>query len=413
MAGSTMYVLASEPAVLRDKKTYAWLTADVRTKRCIDLFALYRVIEVALTDKYGNKMTVNLYNYENELRESTLTVSGWIAQLGNRALNTTAGYPSLKLQTANYLPIGFSLESIRLAKRGYDPSHVVPVEDYADVVVAHPKVSPRHLHEYTLCSVGGYYVPSTYHDYGMRLYSAGDIIRRSGDAVMGMLNFENIGKVTKIPVMTNMLHKVDDSMSYIDSAVINVGVPIKNKTVGIVIGGHLHLLDDLVKVIGDQTIMISLRRMRYVERVLASRNHLDLSFMGLDTLDVGALVSGLTADENVVKYLTCQATFVVLIDNPNVYIEEKAIDQTARWGQYALDGEADLGGLYDQYGLAIDYWPKWEMGIWSLDTLREADQTNLVERSNWLTHTRFNDAAIGANMRIPTIATMKYIKART
>ena len=413
MSGTTVYQLVAEPSVLRSKKTFGWTTADVRGMRLVDLFGLYRNIEVPLTDIFDNKLTLNLYEYEGELRDSVLTLNAWVAALGDRALITTSGYPKLEVQIANYLPIGFSLESMLLAKRGYHPSHVVPIEDYADIVVSHPRVSPKTMHEYTLCSVNGYYVDSTHHDYGMRLFEAGNIVRRSGNIALGMLNFEAIGKVTKIPVLKNMVHKVDDTMTYLDSVVVNVGSPLKGKTVGLVLGGHLHLLDGLVKIIGDQTIMFSMRQMRYIERVLAARDSLDMSFMGLDVLDVSSLVAGLSSDDSILKYLTCPHTFVVLIDNPNVYTEEVLPDQTGRWGQYTMDGEADLGGLYDQYGQCIDYWPKWEMNQWSLDTLRDETPTALFRTTGWLKQMRINDAAIGAKPWDPIVATMKYIKART
>lgn len=412
MAVSTLYQLPVLNAVLRDKKTFDWLSADIRSVKCVDLFALYRNIEVAVTDAYGKAKTLNLYDYENELRNSTLTVAGWFATLGDRSLILAAGYPALNTTIANYLPIGFSNESMRLAKRGYDPSHVVPVEDYADVIVAHPRVSPKDLHEHTLCSVNGYFVPSTYHDYGMRLFEAGNVIRRSGELALGMLNFERIGKVTKVPVTENMVHRVDETLSYQDSVVINVGQSLKNKTVGIVIGGHLHLLDGLVKIIGNQSIMISLRRMRYVERVLASRDYLDVSNMGLDVLDVGALVSNLTSDAGVLKYLTGPHTFVVLIDNPTVYVEEKVPDQTARWGQFGLDGREELAGLFDQFGQLMDYWPTYEMGQWALDTLRDANSTFMMFHNGWQRQSRINSGAIGSNPDVPAVATLRYIKAR-
>ena len=413
MSGTTVYRLPAALAVLRRKKTFDWLMLDVRAMKLVDLFSLYRNIEVALTDIFDNKLTLNLYEYESELRNSSKTLSEWLSTIGDRSLATTSGYPTLSIQLANYLPIGFSLESIMLAKRGYHPSHVVPVEDYADIIVDQPRVSSDVLHNYTLCSVNGYYVDSTYHDYGMRLFEGGNIVRRSGNIALGMLNFENIGKVSKVPVQSNMVHKVDDTMSYLDSVVVNVGVPLKNKTVGLVLGGHLHLLDGLVKIIGDQTIMFSMRQMRYVERVLGSRDSLDMSFMGLDALDVNSLVSGLIADDSILKYLTCPHTFVVLIDNPNVYIEELMPDQTGRWGQYCIDGNADLGGLYDQYGQCIDYWPKWEMNQWALDSLRNDMPTSLFTTNSWLRQVRINDAAIGAKPWDSVVATMKYIKART
>lgn len=394
---TSLYQLPDYPAVVRSRSTLQWLRVDIRTMVCQDVFALYRVIELAVVDGYSKPMTLNLYDYETELRSNTLTVQAWVDSLDNRALVLKDAYPLLNISEANYLPLAYPVNSsFQLAKRNYHPTHVVATEDYDDVIVNYRGLTPQYLHEHALWSIGGFFMPTTYHEYGLRIYNAGDIIRRSGDLAAGCLNFEKIGKVTQVPITPVMVKKVDENYTYFDRVVIDVGKPLKNKTVGIVLCGYLHLMDDFVRVIGDDTVMLSLRNIRYVERYLASRKHLDLPALALDDVETNALVAKVHSQEAVLAYLTSPYSFMVLIDNPNMERIEQPIDRMAGLGKYILPDDLSLGLLVDQLGRNLEPWPKWEAGLWALDTEMSHLPNYSFNNLPWFNQPRINDALEGA-----------------
>lgn len=393
---STLYTLPSIPAVVRSKTNQTWLLVNVLDMKCSDLYANYRNIEIAVADAFAHPYTLNLYDYESELRYSTQTFRAWFTAQGTRSFTLKAEYPVLNTGSAKYLPLAFTEGgTYQLAKRGYHPSHVVALEDYDDVIVTHPKVTPKYLHERALWSVGGYFLPTTYHDYGLRIQGAGDIIRKATDLTAGCLNFEKLGKITQIPLTTQMVYKVDDTTSYYNRLIINTGKDLKNKTVGIVLGGYLHLLDGFVRVVGDQTIMISLRNLRLAERVLTSRKHLDLSFMECDDVEISAVVSKMRSDAAVLKYVTSPYSFVVIFDNPNMYQVETPIDRNAFQGNYLMSDNHELGLLVDQHGRNLEYWPHWEAGIWSLETRHSHLPFYAFMTTGWYSESRINDALVG------------------
>ena len=395
---STLYTLPDLPAIVRDRTTMAWLKVDVRDMKLSDIYAKYRVVELAVADAFGSAFTLDLYDYEYELLYSSQTFRQWFTSLTGVALTLTPEYPKLNEAVSKYVPLAYKEGgSYRLAKRGYHPSHVVALEDYDDVIVTHPNVTPQYLHEHALWSVGGYFMPTTWHDYGLRIMNAGDIVRKATDLTAGCLNFEKIGKVDQVPITAQMVYRVDDTTSYYNRLIVNTGKDLKNKTVGVVIGGYLHLLDGFVNVVGDQTIMFSLRNLRLTERVLTSRKHLDLSFMEADDVEVNAVVSKMRSDAAVLQYVTSPYSFVVIIDNPNLYLTETPIDRNAQLGNYLMSDNYELGLLVDQHGRNLEYWPHWEAGIWSLETRHSHLPFYAFMTTGWYNESRINDALVSSH----------------
>ena len=408
---SSLYKIPAVSAVVRGRTSKGWRYLDVSNSRCVDLFGNYTHIEVPIVDAFNKQFTLNLYDYEYYLRDNVDTIAVWLSRWGNKTLTLKEGYPELATATANYIPVPYKKVDIALAKRSYHPSHVVPMEDYDDLIVKYDNITPKYLCDHTLCSVNGYYVRSTFHSYGMRIYNAGDIIRKSGKLSLGMLNFEKIGHVKKIPISPSMVFKVDENLTYYDRLIIKVGVPLYNKSVGIVIGGYLHLLDGLVKVVGDDTIMISLKSMKYIARVLESRNSLDLSFMQMDNIETGNIVAKMVSDDIIIKYLTSVYSFIVTVNNPNMWKETVGVDRAAMLNKYVTDRKL-LGPIFTQRGKSLDYWPKYEAGLWGLSTDESEMPRYLFSTHKWQTNFMVNDALIGKSPYEPVIPTMHYYNAR-
>lgn len=391
------YRLDSAPAIVRSRTTRDWLKVDISTMKVADVFANYREIEVGIYDVYDKPFTLNLYDYEFELMNYQFTLARWFAGLSTRALKLTANLPSLLFKEVNYVPLTYFEGQFQLAKRGWHPSHEVPMEDYDDVVVAYNSITSKYLHEHALFTVNGLFMPTTYHAYGVRLLNAGDVIRKTSRVEMGLLNFENVGSVSTIPITPEMVFKVDKSKDYLSELLIKSPKSLAGKTLGIVIGGFLHLLDGLIRPTSDTTATLIMKDVPIIERVIATKGVLDLAFMGLDDLDESVLVSTITNDVNVLKYLTCAYSFLVLIDNKDLCRRWDPVDVNAGLGNYLIDDSTPLGLLVDDTGRGIDYWPKWECGKWALCTEHSHRNTHSFHTTPWVSQARINSAAIGIN----------------
>lgn len=392
---SSHYTLAPTPAFAKTKDTNRWIEVDISDKALKDLYVLYRRVEVPVFDFFGKELTLELYDFEPELKNREYTIVEWFERIGDRHLNLKEGHPSLTFSYANYVPVNYHNTTIKPAKAGYHPSHDVAVEDYDDLIIDIDGYDPAYVAKHCLFSVNGFVFPSMYQNYGVRVRHAADCVRNSESMEAGFLNFEKIGAIRQVPITKNMITKIDESKTWFDRITIDTTEYVGNKTVGIVLGGYLHLLDGMVQVIGPNTLTLSMRNLNLRERVMNSMRELDLEFMSLDQVNNGASVQEFLNEENIVKYLTSKYSFLVLIDNCEMSVDYEAVSDNAMLGTYIIPKEHRLGRLVDHIGRGLDYWPNYECGQWALKTTRYNIATDLHETTGWQALTRLNDAAIG------------------
>lgn len=392
---SSHYTLAPTPAFAKTKDTNRWIEVDISDKPLKDLYALYRKVEVPVFDFFGKALTLFLHDFEKELRNRDYTLSSWFERIDDRRLTLTDGHPSLSFSYVNYIPLNYHSSTIKPAKAGYHPSQEVALEDYDDLIVDIEGYDPRYISQHCLFSVNGFVFPSKYQDYGVRVLHASDTVRDSHEMNAGFLNFEKVGAVRQIPITKNMITKIDENKTWFDRITIDTTEYIGNKTVGIVLGGYLHLLDDLVKVIGPNTLTLSMRNYNLRERVMNSMKELDLEFMGLDQVNNSVPINEFLTEDNLVKYITSKYSFLVLIDNCEMSVDYEAVSNAAMLGTYIIPKEHRLGRLVDHIGKGLDYWPNYECGQWALKTTNFNVATDLHETTGWEALTRINDAAVG------------------
>lgn len=392
---NTSYTLLDRESVVRQRDSRAWLMININAIPASDLFAKYLKMEVAVADAFGDVFTFNPYDYETELRNYSGSLSTWFHEMNKRSLTLKPGEPKLELVTAEYFPLWHRKSTAVLARRGWHPSHYTPTDDANDVVVTMEGVDNRHLYDHVLWSINGFIVQSSFHDYGCRLMEAGSMIKKSGNMHISGLNFESIGKVTTQSLGADHIFKVDETKRYFDGVHIKMDKPLGNRSVGIVIGGYLHLLDGLVRPISETTLRLTPGDLNIIERVLLSKDTLDLEFMNLETLDRNQQVAAIVDDANWFKYLTSKYTFLVFIDNVDCWKSVSYVNTVTRPGLYIQSDTENLGMLTDNVGRMINYWPKFEcmeVALCSDDYL----QPNYAMRdTSWMDDTLVNSAGVG------------------
>lgn len=392
------YTLAKPHAITCEKITRLWSEVNINNTRCIDIFAKYRYIEVAIVDLFGDQSCLNLYDYEFELRMSYSTVPEWLAGLGNRKLILTEGYPTLSIKEAFYVPGMRYNGDFRLSKANTHPSHDVPVDDCTDLVVKYDNVDMHKLSNTTLWSVNGYYLPSHYNNGYVRVPNAGAVIKKSKNFQFGCLNFKHIGNVSTIPITEEMVFKVDPLLDDNSRIHINVGKVIATHTVGIVIGGYLHLLDNFLTVTSHNTIAVTLGKLSVINRILESKDTLDLSFMCLENIEEGALVKDVIDPKLLITYLTCQYSCIVLIENTNLYKNDIPVDNNAAIGCAITPDDIYPARLITNTGKSVDYWYTEEAGKRCLQ-FNDIDTNHYIfHKTNWQENPVINNARIGAKI---------------
>lgn len=389
---SSHYKLTDLPTVVKSKRDKRWYEADLSGVKIKDLFALYKTIEVPVLDFFDQPKTLDLYKYETELANYEESLEYWFNLIGNRGLELTDEFPKLEIVKSNYLPIEYHPCTIKPAKAGYHPSHEVSLDDCDDIILTVSDVDPMHLHKRALFTVNGFVFPTKYQDYGVRIVGAGDCVRHSKGMEGGIINFEHIGEITQVPIDKNMVNKVDDSKTWFDKLIIRTKENLMNKTVGIVIGGYLHLLDGTLEVISDEAVTVSLRNLDLLGRAKESKDKLHLEFLNLEDLSEGESVREFYNEANALDYLTSRYSFLVLIDNPEMMLDTYSVSSTAMMGTYTLGKDQELGLLRRDSGGIVNYWPHYECGIWALKTTYWEQPTQLDTSNGWEKLTLINDA---------------------
>lgn len=380
-------------AIVRSRDSGKYQVVDITGVRLIDLNALYRVVEVPVIDTFDRELTIELSTYyRTDLINSTLTYSEWLVANANNALITSEGFPVLKLGNVRYMAGFWHEGSYKLTKTGWHPSNDVEVDDMHDLIVDLKDIEAKYLYEHTLWSVGGYFLRTKYQDYGVRVVDAGNVIRRGKSMTLGMLNTESVGKVQTVEINEYNLSKLDATKSYYDKVIIGTDVSLTGKTVGIVLGGHLHLLDNFVNVISDKAVTISMKNFKYLERIIESKNALDLTFMGADDISGRSVVSQMLTDENIKKYLCCPYTFLVVFDNPHMFRETIGGDHKVGLSNIIIDDIDSFSYGCDKNGRMIDFWPTYNNGQWTLNYDRYLVDNWLAQTTAWESLQYINDA---------------------
>lgn len=408
------YKLVNLPAVVRGKTTLKWELVNINDLSVGTIFDNYIAVELPLLDIYDHVITVDLFQHEGYLRDSTSTLQDWLDSLNGSSLRVLhTGAPALNEKVVNYVPLWQNAAAkATLCKRDWNPTNTPSLEDADDVIIEWPGLNSQYLKDRAIWMINGYIVPTTWHTYGLRLLNAGDIIRRSGEMSIGCLNLEEIGKVEYQQLDSTMVFKQEGFANYADGVVIKTTKPIGNRTVGMILGGYLHLLDGTVKQIGPNTVEFIPNKQDIINRLLQSDNYLEMEFMSVSGLSKGELVANITKDANWLAYLTSKYSQLVFISTDKLYREVEYPDPVTRPGSFIIDESMNLGLLVDQYGKGLAYWPRWEAGLWSLNTEELWRPSYVFNTTEWQTQTRINDAQIGANRKKPLTAKMLQYKAR-
>lgn len=343
----------SNLAILKRRQDNVWQHEDITNYQLRNLFSLYRKIEVPVIDVLGNPKTLNLYNYEHELCERIDTLADWLIEIGNRALILTDGFPILEIGGTNYVSADSFCSGISLSDGTSWPGHEVPLENITDVVLDNVDSAATRVAR-GLFTVNGYLLRAFAVNDTVRIPHGGPICINSDEATMGYIDFSAIGNIETVDIIESMIHKIDDNKKWSHRLTLDVGMPIANKSVGIVIGGYLHLLDDLIKINGDTTFTFSLGNLPYLNRCIYDYKSLDLSFMGLDNISESSKVSDVINPDNIKQLLISPYSFIVLVDNPELMKDTIAINNL-EYHNSVIYKPVVPGILMDIDGKIVDY----------------------------------------------------------
>ena len=303
---------------------------------------------------------------------------------------------------------GFDLEFV---------NHLSGAKEHGDtnndwLALTRDRTSYEKLFNHTLVSINGYLHQT---DYDINKFYVRDVyetIDTSKRMHVGLYSFEQIGKVTQRDILPEMV-KDSPNVSLFDRTVIETGLDLKDYSVAISLGGYLHIADgETVRTIGASTVAIEWSKIPIIDRLLESREFLDLSSLALSSSEKNDSilnVSEIKSDEFIKAYLALNQSFLILIENTNIFTHLERLENSPVFNHYYGYRET-MSPLISTTGKLLEYWKIEEYGVFSYFTPKSMKYEYLYKVADPETLVNLDDALVGAFPGTPEARGKAYLK---
>lgn len=300
-----------------------WEPVDLKKYPLDKLYKRYNTIRATLFNKYTKKSgVITVDDYETELRANE-TFFRYLDRIGEKGFKLTPGSTEISKSGLLYkeaLSNRFKIVPVRkglLPDGDFSDKYI-----YNDLFVTKKGVNPVELQKYTLFTVNGYVHQTDANSKGLWVEDGYKTIKKRKKHCIGVISFENLGALKQVPIRKEMISKLNDKVSLYHECVIDIGEDCSDKTIILIIGGFMHVLDyEVFSRISDSAVKVKLKNVPLLERIHLSNDDLDYG----DTLfdkkygETNLILTDVYSDDFIKKYLTLSYSFIVLLDNTEVF----------------------------------------------------------------------------------------------
>lgn len=335
-----------------------------------NVFSAYDRILATLTNPYlTGLLGLDLADIRAEYGSQDITFSKFLELNGNTTLPTTEGAPLLNTRYAEYndaFKAGYKVQSVH-PSAAVDAD--VPASDKTWLLLTRPYTNYDLAYESLLVSVNGFIHATDASADGIYVKEGMFSRQMSGKAELGMVSFRKLGKLSFVPITESMVYKQDAGQLYKDRAHVDLGVDVSNKTVMLVLGGYLHVLDERTFYrVSDSAFAVVFNNLPLIDRFYDSRKYIDLRSMNVEISSDNPshfAVEDLLSDAALLAYLTLSQSFFVVLDNPNIFVERDLIQARKMPGLYETS-IAPKFPLTDEIGKMVNFSYQYETGQYSI-----------------------------------------------
>lgn len=366
-----MYSLVSAKGLMvdNDSKWVDIITAGVPISK---IFKNYRSILLTLTNPvYDHRIYLDLYLLSDQIASYDITLENYFTHLGNTALPTTDTIPVTVTKYARYndaIKAGYKMIPVS-ASASIEAN--VPESEKTWVMMKKDGIDYLRMGKSTLVSINGLYHRSTYDTKGYYAVDGMTSARIARSNCIGILNFSDIGDIEMLPITPEMIYKQNDKSFYRNTAYINTDLDLTDKSVMLVLGGYLHPIDNkLFYRVGKGQFGINFNNIPFFERYYESKKLIDLSSLKLDVAPFNPnqiSVKQLLLDSVLTAYMTLSQSFLVVINNSNMFVDYESVRPTKTPNVYMSYSKPSFP-LKTGVGKHSNYWSRQEDGYFALIT---------------------------------------------
>jgi hypothetical protein len=376
-----------------------WVNANIGNVPFNQIFSTYSRTLITLSNNF---LTSNVGFDLEQLREThsglTTTFNQFLIDNANAALATTTTLPELRTRYVKYADLFKTNYKIQPTTPFAPPDTDHVLQDKTWLHLSKPSIDYSDFYNYCLVNVNGFFHLTDFDTSGVYVKDGMKSKFISGKAEIGALDFTDIGKLTFIPITESMVYKQTPDQVFKNACFVDIDVSTKDKTVALVLGGYLHVLDSVTfKQIGDTLFHIDFSNLPLLERYYESRKYIDLSSLSLETTNRNDSLVGmqeLYSDAVLLKYLTLSQSFFVIIDNLDMFVRRDYLHATPAPNKYISYTKPEFP-IVTGFGKITNFWSVYEDKQWSI-----ACSDSFY--NNYLFNTvKLEDQPTASNARVP------------
>lgn len=348
-----------------------WADVLLDTVPISEIYRTYEKVWLVLSNPFlTDQVALDLELIRNQISGLDITLPEWLVVNGNNTLPTVTQVPTVNTRYALYNDAFRAGYTIQPVAPNASPDAELPMGAKTWLHLTRPKTDWVLFSKSILPSVNGFFHALAPADEGCWIVDGmrTNIVSRQNQ--LGLLSFRTLGELTYIPITESMLFKQNPDQKMQWQTNINVGVDLSQYTVLLVLGGYLHVLDDRVfRPNGDQTLMVDVQNLPLLERYFESKNYLDFSDFPLTKTDLNENQISLDefySDEFLTRYFTMPQSFIVLINNRELFAERSPLRSMQGPGFYSTY-EKPNHMLVTGVGKVSEYWAVLEDGVWAIN----------------------------------------------
>lgn len=390
-----MYNLVSASVKLKNS-AMGWKPKDIANTPLKELFSLYSGIYVILNNPYLNsEVAFNVYKLNNEYADSNITITQFLFSNGNNILETEP--------KENAIFVKKIVKYVDLFRAGYTVRHTAPntppetthvEQDKTWLVLNKEGVSNATIFKYCIGVVNGFCHQMEYDQHAAYIVDGMKSNFISKNNLAGLISFAELGEIDVVPITPTMLYKQTPDQEYKNTVGIKIGKSVVGKTLILVLGGYMHVLDpSIFKMIDDDRCIVHFNNYPFIERYYESKKYIDLSSLNLEESTANTEQRGMTdffSDDTIAAYFTLPQSFLIILDAEDLAISKKYLRKPLLPEQYVSDIRPNMPMVVGNGKLA-NYWYSGHHRQWSITCHDTARNKLVLAKTKMASQTSFTN----------------------
>lgn len=356
-----MYTLVTAHCLSRTVGSQ-WTELNIGNSLMAAVYGVFRQAYIVIHDSYtDSNIIANMDVFKAAYSGMNITVSEMLTMHDGLPIQTVESLPNVNVKYARYSIGNKAGYRFEFCKAGYmyDPNE--NSEFLTDIRINRPEYNTdiSLLHKYCLITVNGYIHNTDTDGTYTYAYDGGKTVKITKDNRFGILSFLDIGEVQKILIKKEEIlpARIDGVLK--EKIIFKIDEDIGDDVFMLSLGGYLILpQEDIFWKQGVDTYMLDINRLPYIERLMESKEFLDISGLGINTSTIGdetVEVDNMYSDEVIRNYFTMSQSFFIRIKTNNLSTVKYAMQRINTPGSFIMMHKPSMP-MFVSHGRMVEYW---------------------------------------------------------